>query len=367
MTKVDEKDVLREMPVRDLLKMAEPALNNFMLLAVVESGNSPAACFDVVSKCGVGAGELATAVKAAVWARIRLGDEWDKMKTTSVRPAESMLRFDRPWPNGVPVPSTHLVFGNRAIDQHCWPLLLREFLVPNPTNPAAYLTTLDYEGHVPFVHKDPSDLFFFLPCSEHWFGGAKFGSWKVSLREYWTLWTKGDFQVYTTTMMLEPYLRKERFPKCFKVVEISQRLEGNEWERVRITVQLDQRSYPESALVFQKLTFVSANWEAKLSVPFQLCHPISGEAVPRVGFAAHFNQYLMQSGFYSVSCSDQPSLSDRPSPPFHLRATGKDPYPEFAELAERISAVGILDLEPICGQAFLDNPPEHLHDLFLPK
>jgi hypothetical protein len=347
-----------------------------MLLAIVDSGASPAACFDRFSKSALN--DLALPAKAAAVVRARLGPEvWGKLTPTCVRPAETMLRFERPWPANELVPSTHMVFGNVEIDQSGWPLLLHDFLVQSNSQNGIYLTTLDHNGNQrPYQRNNPDELFWFTPCSERSsLENVRYGNWQVHLRENWTLWSSRSrstsFDIFSGTCLQAPHLHGERFPRCFKILEINQHLKEDERERIRIKVRLDDLSSgTESQMVFERLKRFGP-WEAKLTMPYQVCHPYKPrpEADEWVNFIAYFSQYKVREGFYSIRMQDSPSCGDgTPTPPFNFKMpAGFDPYPEMAELGGKISAVEKIDLETIFGKSFLVSPPEFLHDLFVNK
>jgi hypothetical protein len=376
--KDDGKDPLKDLPVRDLLEMAKPVLDNFILLALVDAGNSPAVSVEHMHKIGMP--ELASQVKAACYARLKLGEKgWDNLKQTSTRPAKTMLRFSRtPLVGSELIPSTSMVFGGKEFDRSRWPLLLQEFLLPSRKGEKMpYLTTLDFTGkHGSYVHNDSRDLFNFMlsSSSDMYRGCAKVGKWQIDLSDKGISWVNNtvdhSYSAYSKTILMAPKWHKQMFPKCCKVLEIVQYLGNKEGrERVRILIELCNTNGSDNQLAFEKLVPLNDRWEAKLSIAHHLILPYRVCPGEEKGFTVSFSQYEFCQGFLSVGYKDTWGFGEGPSsPPFNLKITGnQDPFRPLLELAERISAVKELDLETIAGQAFLDNPPEFLHDLFVKK
>ena len=348
--------------MRDLLKLAEPVLNDPMLLAIAESGNNPNACFDRMVNLGLK--NHAAKVKAAVLARTELGkDAWKKVKVTSVRPAESMLRFVNPGPAGALVASTHHVIAGQEYSHVHWPLLLKEFSLTSREENPRTLTSLDYNGRELRVYDNPDDLFRFmnttnsLPWAE-----TRFSGWKVAFRDWGCSFADPKYRLYVrseTVLLAEP----SKFSRCYKVVEIRQSGGNGEGvERIRVRLRKDNLVEPDDTMTFERLVPVGNRFALKLSVPFHIFRPGG-----KTGFKAAFNEYgFCKGGITLVYEYGGVTMESSPDPPFQLQApTGQDPFRELCELAERISAVKELDMEPVVGQMFIDNPPEHLHYLFV--
>ncbi len=392
-TKEVERDEFVDFQPRDLLTVSESVLKHPMLMAIVESGQSPKDCYGYMKRIGF-SDDTAYRVKAAVRAKLEIQQGLERSRVLNPSMADataqvwSLLRSTQDRPSSIFLfpdmgreyltPCEGVAFGRQAVDRQRWPYLLQEFIYRPPMISSQYpapLTTFDYDGshflrlHQSFRAGDEWDNQPYGPKSVR----GTDGSWSYELFDgtvpvlYWSMehasygcLVSSYSNVLPSTDPLCP------FPRCYKLVKIEKALPDGGQEMIKIKVRQDFGPEQGSAMhwklgevCYQRSVPLSGLLEIKLVLKYSIDRDM------RIQW-----NYQRGDDFILTGFSRKPETSEQLGRELFRRVSfvqaGESRiHEDLTKLGHRILSSEPPPLERVAGRPFLDRPPANLSDLFI--
>ncbi len=354
--------------IRELITEMGHVLDNPMLAAIVEAASTPTAADRYIKRLGWPS-TLAKKVRHAV--RLYqfykgLPLEWAKIKTSAIRPVDSLFRFsdeESLFSDDGVFPNVSFKFEDYEVNRSNWPLFLREFQWRESYN---HVSTFDDTGKNFRFNRirdwQDRNLFDFLHLGERSELSLKSGQGEIVFCGG-GFFQKGNYpqlRIQSKSILMESL---GKFPSFYKVVCI-----GTGWgkeEEIRIVV--NQEIGPDwddrdiGWAIFEKNIEIARDRSvARLSMKYRINSDFSCRLENPRHDQSPLGVYFINE--HTDSWQKWPDIIPRTdlNPTKIAEAQG-----ELAKLAVEIYTKGkVIPLERIAGENLFLNPPKYLFDLF---
>ena len=386
----------KDWTLRELLAKSGGVLDNPFLVEIIEAASSPTAVDNHMVKTLGWPCELGKRMRHAARIRKHFPDEWEKVKKSSVRPAEALFDFDEDIPGTdsdvIIKASSGIRFDEWRNENAVKPFLFKEFRFESKYKPEVF-TTFDggHESEMFIIKGDiPAKFPETGPSSPLWSdrdvfsSPLKYGSIAVKRRprdnngeadnnkrasclhhSVRSRKNKPGYLIAAGTVLQMPGYGEDFLPRLAKLLAIHDPCSGDKIKD-SISIMFYADVYPQvqneevGSLIFRREVELAARCHAVLTANYYVK---TGECIGECYSASCYGRLLSNGCFISVNIEVDHGVQED-----NFFRNTDEASATLNRWAEKIYKAGherAISLEKIAGKSFWDNPPERLIDLFV--